>query len=245
LLFIDIDNTLMSMNNNLGSDQWFEWQNFLLKNEPDSPHLVADTFEGLLEVQGILYNLGQMHPPQADLPEIIRGIQKRGIATIILTSRGPEYRVATERELKRCGYDFAANALPVKDITGGDYLAYDLEDPERYGLLPNEIGLLNGAEPRPVSYEDGIFMTAGQHKGIMLLTLLADSDRDIKAIVYADDNVRHVGNVFSSAVDRNLDVASFHYQHEDTRVQKFNYGSKDDVTRRWHRLRDTIQAVFE
>jgi hypothetical protein len=96
-----------------------------------------------------------------------------------------------------------------------------------------------------VSYEDGIFMTAGQHKGVMLLTLLYHSDRDIKAIVYADDNVRHVGSVFSSAVDRNLDVSSFHYTKEDTRVQKFQYGDKSDVTRRWHRLRDTVQAVFE
>jgi hypothetical protein len=245
LLVLDIDNTLMSMNNDLGSDHWFEWQNFLLRNEPDSPYLVADTFDGLLEVQGILYNLGHMHPPQADLPEIIRGVQKRGISTIILTSRGPEYRVSTERELKRCGYDLAANALPVKNVPGGEYLAYDPENPDKDGLLPNEMKLLNGAEPRPVSYEEGVFMTAGQHKGIMLLTLLADSDREIKAIVYADDNVRHVGNVFSSAVDRDLDIASFQYQHEDTRVQKFNYGNKDDVTRRWHRLRDTIESVFE
>jgi hypothetical protein len=51
--------------------------------------------------------------------------------------------------------------------------------------------------------------------------------------VYADDNVRHVGNVFSSAVDRNLDVASFHFTHEETRVQKFNYSDKSEVNAGW------------
>ena len=79
----------------------------------------------------------------------------------------------------------------------------------------------------------------------MLLTLLHHADRDIKAMVYVDDNVRHVGNVFSAAVDRNLEVSSFQYQHEDVRVQRFQYGDKGDVTRRWHRLRDTLQAVFD
>ena len=245
LLVLDIDNTIMSMNTDLGSDHWFEWQHYLLQNEPDSPYLVANTFEGLLEVQGILYNLGHMHPPQPDLPEFIRGVQQRGISTIILTSRGDEFRPATERELARNGYNLNSHALPVKGVPAGLYLPYDPADPEKDGLLAKEVKLLKLEEPRPVSYENGIFMTAGQHKGVMLLTLLHNSDRDIKAIVYADDNVRHVGSVFSSAVDRNLDVASFHYTREDTRVQKFNYGSKDDVTRRWHRLRDTIQAVFD
>jgi hypothetical protein len=205
---------------------------------------VADTFDGLLEVQGILYNLGHMHPPQEDLPSIIADMQQKGISTIILTSRGPEFRVATERELKRCGYDLAANALPVKGLPGGRYLAYDPANPEKDGLTALEVKLLNLAEPRPVSYENGVFMTAGQHKGVMLMTLIKHSDRDIKAIVYVDDNVRHVGNVFSSALDRKLDVSSFQYQREDTRVQKFQYGDKNEVTRRWHRLRDTLQDVF-
>src|SRR3954453_9422101 len=102
LLVLDIDNTVMSMDDDLGSDHWFEWQNYLLTNEPDSPHLVARTFPGLLEAQGILYNRGHMHPTQPDEPDLISKKQKRGVATILLTSRGPEFRGPTERELKRC-----------------------------------------------------------------------------------------------------------------------------------------------
>jgi hypothetical protein len=233
LLALDIDNTVMSMDQDLGSDHWFEWQRYLLENEPESRFLVGKTFEDLLKVQGILYNRTPMHPPEAQQPAIIARLQKLGIATILLTSRGPEFREATQRELDRCQYKIAATALPVRGVPEGAYLAYDPVRPEQDGLTAAEIVTFKLPPPRPVSYANGLFMTAGQHKGIMLLTLLKDSMRDIKAVIYVDDNVRHVGNVFSSTVDRGIDIASFHYQHEDTRVQRFNYGDKQHVHARW------------
>jgi hypothetical protein len=95
-----------------------------------------------------------------------------------------------------------------------------------------------------VSYSNGLFMTAGQHKGIMLLTLLADTEREIRAVVYVDDNVRHVGNVFSAAVDRGLEVSVFHYQREDLRVRRFQYGDKQDVDSRWRALKRSIDEAF-
>jgi hypothetical protein len=244
LLALDIDNTIMSMDTDLGSDHWFEWQSYLLKNEPRSRFLVSRSFEGLLEVQGILYNLGHMHPPQPELPAIIAKLQERGIATILLTSRGPEFRVPTERELKRCGYDFAATALPVRDVPAGPFLAYDPMHPERDGLTASDVVALKLPPPRLASYAHGIFMTAGQHKGVMLLTLLNDSPREIKAVVYVDDAVRHVGNVFSSAFDRGLEVASFHFQREDLRVQRFQYSDKRDVDTRWRTLKRAIDETF-
>jgi hypothetical protein len=241
LLALDIDNTVMSMDNDLGSDHWFEWQNYLLNNEPGSRLLVAKEFDGLLKVQGILYNLGHMHASQPETPSIIAGLQKLGIATILLTSRGPEFRAATERELRRCKYNIAATALPVRGVPGGPYLAYDLDQPERDGLTKAEVVTFKLPAPRPVSYSSGVFMTAGQHKGIMMLTLLNDATRDIKAVVYVDDNVRHVGNVFAAALDRGIDIASIHYKREDLRVQRFAYSDKSEVDRRWRAIRSTIQ----
>ena len=38
-------------------------------------------------------------------------MQQLGIRTLVLTSRGPEFRPATERELRRNGYDFASSAI--------------------------------------------------------------------------------------------------------------------------------------
>lgn len=253
LLALDIDNTIMSMDNDLGSDHWFEWQRYLLENEPESPSLVASTFEGLLEVQGALYERGQMHPPEANQPETIARLQKLGIATILLTSRGPEFRAVTERELKRCGYDFVPTALSVPKAETETFLPYNPADPERNGLTKTDLEVYKLGDPRPVSYTEGLFMTAGQHKGIMLLTLLKDSPRQIRAVVYADDNLRHIGSVFSAADARGIDIGSYQYQAEDIRVQRFNYGSKKDVDQRWRAIvaesapaaRSTEVAVIE
>src|SRR5262245_61872975 len=64
LLALDIDNTVMSMDGDLGSDHWFEWQNYLLTNEPNSPLLVGKTFPELLKVQDLLYQRNHMHATQ-------------------------------------------------------------------------------------------------------------------------------------------------------------------------------------
>lgn len=243
LLVLDIDNTVMSMDTDLGSDHWFEWQNYLLNNEPDSPHLVAKTFPELLQAQGLLYDRGKMHPTQPEEPKLIGDLQKQGISAILLTSRGPEFRSDTERELKRCGYGFKASALPVHDIPKQAFLPYDPAHPENSGLTPEELTKYKLGAPRPVLYTDGIFMTAGQHKGMMLLTLLKKSDRDIKAIVYVDDNLRHVGAVFSAAAARNMEVSAFQYQREDTRVQKFWYSDKGNMDSEWAAVKGGAHVV--
>ncbi|HEX5470659.1 MAG TPA: DUF2608 domain-containing protein, partial [Lacipirellulaceae bacterium] len=157
LLVLDIDNTVMSMDSDLGSDHWFEWQNFLLTNEPKSPHLVAKTFPGLLEAQGILYDRGHMHPTEPDEPRLIAKLQKLNIATVLLTSRGPEYRVPTERELHRCDYDFARSALPVHGVPKGEYLPYDPAKPEKSGLTVAEVTKYKLGMPRAVLYTRCIF----------------------------------------------------------------------------------------
>jgi hypothetical protein len=243
LLAVDIDNTVMSMDGDLGSDHWFEWQSYLLSHEPNSPHLVANTFQGLLDVQDILYQRNCMHATQPNEPELIAKLQERGLATILLTSRGPEFRGPTERELKRCGYDFTKAALQVRNVPSGKFLAYDPANPEKDGLTAAEVAKHKLAQPRPVSYKNGIFMTAGQHKGMMLLTLLKDATRDIKAVVYVDDNVRHVGSVFSAAVARNIEISSFHYTHEDVRVQRFQYGDKHVVDEAWLKVKASLRKI--
>jgi hypothetical protein len=245
LLVLDIDNTLLAMNQDLGSDQWFEWQKYLLDHEPQSRHLVADSFEGLLEAQGLLFNLGRMHPPQPDLPRIIRRVQNRGVHTLVLTSRGDEFRIVAQRELDRNGYDFAASALPVERLPRGTYLPYDLKNLQADGLAQRDVAAFGLTEPKPVSYEDGIYMTAGQPKGAMLLAILHYAQPDIRAIVYADDHIRHVAYVFAAAAGRNREITAIHYTREDARVKRFQYGDKDDVGRRWRTLSRTLEEVFE
>lgn len=245
LFVVDIDNTLLAMDNELGSDQWFEWQKHLLDHEPKSEDLVGATFGELLQAQGMLFSLGHMHPPQRDLPLLVSRIQGRGVNTLVLTSRGPEFRVATERELRRNGYDFDATALAVRNLPRGAYLPYDLDDLAGDGLTPRDVAAFDMKGPQPISYESGIMMTAGQPKGAMLLATLHHAVPEIRAVVYADDHVRHVAYVFAAVAGRGIDIRAFHYTHEEPRVRAFQYGDKEEVGRRWRKLTRVLEEVFE
>ena len=193
LLVVDIDNTTLAMSQPLGSDQWYNWQyNFIFK-DIQSPHRVAADLDELLRIQGILFTLGKMQPPEPEIPDFVKQIQQLGCCSIILTSRGPEFRAATERELKRNGYDFSNSALQINEPTRGSFLPYDKARPNTNGLSKAELDSLR--VPRLVSYANGVMMSAGQHKGYMLRTLLARSQRTFSQCpFFVDDHRKAYGS---------------------------------------------------
>ena len=108
LVVLDIDNTILAMEQGLGSDQWYYWQAALRDDEPCSPETVND----LLAVQGALFYASAMRPTQPSAVAQVRRMQDEGLQVIILTSRGPQYRLATFRELRRNGFSLWSSALP-------------------------------------------------------------------------------------------------------------------------------------
>ena len=67
LVVFDIDNTLLAMEQGLGSDQWYYWQKDLEKEDPCSGDLVNNRFS----VQGALYFASALRPTQPDVAEQI------------------------------------------------------------------------------------------------------------------------------------------------------------------------------
>lgn len=251
LLVVDIDNTLLAMNQDLGSDQWFNWQAGLQENEPDSPDLVAKKFSGLLDVQGTLFALSEMHAPEPDLPSLIRQIQDFGVTTVVLTSRGPNYRDTAERELERNGYDFTESALHINEKRGL-FKPFDPDRPDAHGLS-TEITETIKSRLRAVTYANGIYMTAGQHKGYMLRTLLARAipdrgtlheTRSFRAIVFVDDHSRHTAKMCEAFEHAPLDLAIFRYSREDGNVRNFEDSAKKHVVHDWNRLKDFVDGVL-
>jgi Protein of unknown function (DUF2608) len=245
LLIADVDNTMLAMDQPLGSDQWFTWQQDLLTKDPGSPYLVAHDFPGLLKAQGLMYELGRMHPPQRDAPAVIRRLQDQGIFTLVLTSRGDEFRDATERELSRNGFDFNRSALSVKDVPGGVFLPYDLEHPAAAGFTPDEVTAFQLGTPRPVSYAGGIYMTAGQNKGAMFLVLLPHVLPEVKAVVYVDDSQKNVDRVYQAATGRHLEATVFRYHREDANVRAFQCGGKWECVRHWRCIEGKYAAALQ
>lgn len=244
LFVVDIDNTLLAMTTPLGSDQWFEWQKYLQKQEPESPALVAPSFDELLTTQGLLFTIGKMRPPQPELPALIESVQSLEVPTLVLTSRGDDFRVATERELKANGYDFHCSALKVRDQPNGHYAPYEVGQWKEVGLSSEEARLYQLGPPRPVSYSEGVYMTAGQHKGAMLLLMLERAVTKPRAVVFVDDHGRHIHRVYDALTRRGIEVSVFHYHREDDNVSRFRYSDKKDVTARWNKLSTALSEVY-
>lgn len=233
LLVFDIDNTLLAMNQDLGSDQWFAWQDEL----PDNHSAKVGNFGELLRVQALLYEIYSMRATEPVIqPSIVKQMQDAGFPTLLLTSRGYINRDATERELLSNGYDFSQSAFAKDDKLGREfeipYFPYDENTIELSGItraeaeewIPDPDGIAGLKKPRPVSYENGIYMTAGQNKGMVLRMLLHKTGNaaKFKYIIFVDDQPKHTETIRKAfARSDNPEAVTFRYAREDANVRRF------------------------
>ncbi len=247
LLVFDIDNTLLAMDQALGSDQWFVWQWGLLKTTPLPDAAVAEDKEGLLRTQRLLFALSHMHPPQPSQPALLAELQNRGFPVIALTSRGYLVRDVTRRELARNGYDLARNAVPPRPGFHDDpFLPYNPGDLSSAGLSAEEASAFSLGRPRLVSYRNGLYMTAGQHKGAMLRVLLNRTCSRFKAIAFLDDHARNVRAMRDAfPPDSGIELTTYRFTREAANVAAFQApAAKERVSARWDRLEEVIVDVF-
>ena len=221
LVVFDIDNTLLAMEQGLGSDQWYDWQKSLAADDQCSGQYVGDRFAA----QGAIYFASAMRPTQADGPTQVRRIQDLGVKVISVTSRGMDYRLQTFRELRRNGFSFSFSAIG----PAGGYA-----DP----FMPVENGRLS-------RYEDGVFLTAGQHKGQMLEALLSKTDTRMPAvIVMADDKQNNLDAVEETFSALGVPVHAWRYTGEDDNVMAFDPAQADAQWKSVENPLRQIQQVF-
>jgi len=217
LVVLDIDNTLLAMEQGLGSDQWYEWQKAQFEEDRCDPRVVSDR----LAVQGALYFASAMRPTRADAAQAVRSLQDQGIAVIALTSRGPDYRLHTFRELRRNGFDFRRTAI-------GPAAGWD------EAFIPD-----NGT--RPTRYEDGVFQTAGQHKGEMLDALLRRTGHAAPAVILVlDDKQYNLDAVLETFAGRDVSVRAWRFTAEDPNVAGFD---ADQSHALWQAIAPALEAL--
>lgn len=217
LVVFDIDNTILAMEQGLGADQWYEWQKELSENDRCSPENVGDRFA----VQGALYFASAMRPTQADAADQVKAIQDSGIPVIILTSRGPVYRLQTFRELRRNGFNFSHSSIGPEGGYEGVF------EPVENGRLSR--------------YEDGVFMTAGQHKGEMLHALLQKTGTDLPAaIVMADDKQQNLEALRETFDAIDVPVRGWRYSGEDKNVKGFD---ADKAHTEWKSIEASLRQI--
>jgi len=217
LVVLDIDNTLLAMEQDLGSDQWYSWQEDLEGENPCSPLLVGDR----LEVQGALYFASAMRPTQADAAKQVARMQEAGLKVIVLTARGPGFRLATFRELRRNGFNFWPNAWPPQQG------------------FPEPFTPEGGT--RPAVYEDGVIFAAGQDKGSTLKSVLDLSGQPYPAlIVMADDKQSNLNQLMSAFSWSGTKVHAWRYTREDDTVEAFD---PDKASTLWSELKPPLEQI--
>lgn len=230
LIVLDIDNTILTSDTDLGSDIWYRWQSGELETKPDSDQILSkDCLYN--EAIALLYKLNTMSLTDSLLPDYINAWQNKGITVIALTSRSPNCRAATERELERNGIDLSKTEL--KTIEG------------------NRLNLDYSFNNREMSYSNGIFMVSGMNKGDMLEHIIGRTGNSFKSIVFVDDtrkNIDAVKNKYSSHV--NVDAVLFYYTKIISDRLKTNNNivlteeQADKMNSDWNKLIETLNTIF-
>ena len=110
LVVLDIDNTLLTSLDDLGSDQWYRWQKQLLEQPGPDPGEVVPDFDGMLAVQRFLFAARPVRPTEPGMAEAVRALQDLGFPVLALIARDPQAIGATRREFSRNGFDLTRTA---------------------------------------------------------------------------------------------------------------------------------------
>ncbi len=213
LLVLDIDDTLLTSAGFFGSDKWYEWQKTLPAGDPGK---VACLFD----VIALNYEAGDQRATQPDGPALVNGL---AVDKLLLTSRNPLYRGGTLRTLRDAGY-----ALPAMLDGQDDGRSWDFrKTPE--------------ATPVRVFYDQGLFMTTGQDKGLVLLDLLRRSNLRYDRVVLVDDGRKNIDNMRAALRAAGIDYLGLHY----TRIDK-SIGTDDVSAGRagWRAWRQLLAATY-
>lgn len=230
LLIFDIDNTLLTMPQFLGSDQWFNYHAGQITAGKD-PDFAA--FSDLIAVQTTLFSLGSMRTTQPEVGSLIEKANSAGVDVYLLSARGPELYSVTKRELGRNSIAFQAPVACSFVICslGGSY-----GDNEIRHAITATGGTAQASTYREIVMRDGVMMVAGQDKGTMLRVLLAALlPKAYDRIIFVDDTQKNIDSVAAAQVS--VPISLYHY----TRIQTTPARSEIDASgRQWKALRRTI-----
>ena len=208
LLVLDIDDTLLTSDGFFGSDKWYEWQKTL---PPSDPGKVPCLFD----VISLNYETGGQRATQPDGPALVNAVQ---VDKLLLTSRNPLYRGGTLRTLRDAGY-----ALPAPLAGQADGSSWD------FRKAPD-------AAPVRITYDQGVFMTTGQDKGLALLALLQRLHTRYDRVVLVDDGKKNIDNMQNALRKAGVDYLGLHYLRVDKSIAAADAQAGRAGWQAWQRL---------
>ena len=208
LLVLDIDDTLLTSDGFFGSDKWYEWHNTLPASDPGKVPCLFD-------VISLNYETGGQRATQPDGPALVNAVQ---VDKLLLTSRNPLYRGGTLRTLRDAGY-----ALPAPLAGQTDGSSWD------FRKAPD-------AAPVRITYDQGVFMTTGQDKGLALLALLQRLHTRYDRVVLVDDGKKNIDNMQNALRKAGVDYLGLHYLRVDKSIAAADAQAGRAGWQAWQRL---------
>ena len=200
LLVVDIDNTLIEPEGNLGSDQWYY---FLVRKYMQFDHRSEkEANEEAMQVWNKTQWLINVNPVEKDTPGFIKQLQDIGVRIMGVTARTLNIIDKTFSQLESTG--IYLNRSPVH----GNIVDFRSDDLARY-----ERGVL--------------FVGENNNKGKALVQFLEQCHYLPAKIVFIDDKMRHVESVEKALSKVNIQYLGFRYGAADKKVRLFNEDTKD------------------
>lgn len=243
LLALDIDNTTLETQTDFGSEQWFLWQSKLINEGRLSEGAIAQDIASTLALQAHIYQLSPMKPVDAAMPAVLSNFGRQGVKMLALTSRNLDTRDATLRELSLNNFPYESFSPGPRGGYAGNYHPYNLDQPEDYGLTAADVTKFSLQPSSRVSYDRGVFFTAGQHKGILLRTLLQKIEGNFDAIIFVDDRLRHSEGMQAAFESRREDVTTIQFTKNAEKISRFEKADKQRVIDSWCEFSRALQVT--
>ncbi|AUH70855.1 DUF2608 domain-containing protein [Legionella sainthelensi] len=207
LLVFDLDDTLITMTQPLGSVGWWDWQAELQKTGKDPDKLFTADYQQLVRIQNILFQLIKMEVTDKYVLPFLNHATDQGAIILGLTARGKDHLSATMMQLKDNNFTVADKLLfqekGLKFRNNKTSLADNFQCPQF---------------SKEVIYQRGIMFLDGEDKGQALLCVLSKIKTEIKTIIFVDDAKRNSVSIDKAFTDRNdLLVLNVLYTKENTK----------------------------
>jgi hypothetical protein len=181
------------------------------------------------------------------LKDVLADLEKAKFPMIVITSRGSEFRFDTERDIAAAGFPFERTGIALAPGRFWTYIPYEINAVESSGFLTSkDVETFNLKDAMPLSYRKGLLLTAGQHKGIALRSLLHRSTAKIGAILYVDNKEVQLKRVADAFKGRGVEVKPVQYlgmADEDARFFK-SERRLDQAWFQWDALMRFVKGLF-
>ena len=89
-------------------------------------------------------------------------------------------------------------------------------------------------------------MTSGMNKGIMLKAILHKTKTNFKAIVFADDHLKHSKRMQAvMGSKKGIELVTYRYSQIDPMVNAFKASDKKAVINAYNLYKKTLQSIFK